>query len=142
MAQKFNLPIIEADYEPASWYAEVRGLNQEPERGRRCSKCIAYRLDKTMNFAKNNDFSWTATTLSVSRRKNAEHINNLGFELADHYKINFLGRDWKKDNGEKISQERAREAGIYRQNYCGCVYSLNTKINYSMKTDAPSSAHL
>ncbi|HPN14825.1 MAG TPA: epoxyqueuosine reductase QueH [bacterium] len=127
MAEKFNLPFITADYEPAKWYAEVRGLSHEPERGVRCVKCIAHRLDKTMSFAQNNDFSWTATTLSVSRRKNADQINALGFELAQKYKINFLGKDWKKENGEKISQNRAREAGIYRQNYCGCVYSLNTE---------------
>lgn len=127
MAQKFELPFVVADYDPAGWYAGIRGLSQEPERGRRCSKCIAYRLEKTMYFAKNNGFAWVATTLSVSRRKNADQINALGLELSRKHKINFLGKDWKKENGEKISQERARRAGIYRQNYCGCVYSLNVK---------------
>lgn len=142
MAQKFDLPFITADYEPAKWHAKVRGLSQEPERGARCAKCIAYRLDKTMNFAQKNNFTWVATTLSVSRRKNADDINALGLELARAYKINFLGKDWKKENGEKISQSRAQEAGIYRQNYCGCVYSLQSRNNYSMTTDTPSSAHL
>ncbi len=142
MAEKFDLPFITADYEPAKWYAEVRGLSQEPERGVRCTKCIASRLDKTMIFAQKNSFSWVATTLSVSRRKNAELINTLGFELASRHRINFLGKDWKKENGEKISQIKAREAGIYRQNYCGCVYSLQSRKNYSMDTDMSSSAHL
>lgn len=123
MARRFSLPFIMADYRPGAWFKHVRGLSREPERGARCEKCVAFRLDKTMEFAKQNGFDWVATTLSVSRRKNTDQINRLGSQLAEQYGINFLGRDWKKDNGEVISQARAKQANIYRQNYCGCVYS-------------------
>jgi len=124
MAQSFGLPFVTADYASADWFGAVRGLAQEPERGARCERCIAFRLNRTMAYAKKNGFSWVATTLSVSRRKNAEQINRLGQELAARHGLDFLGRDWKKENGELLSQQRARQAGIYRQNYCGCVYSI------------------
>ena len=123
MAEKFGLAFVEAVYEPPAWYRAVRGLAREPERGARCEKCIAFRLDKTFAYAAKNGFTVVATTLSVGRRKDAEQINRLGAELASHWGIGFLGRDWKKDGGEAISQARAKQAGIYRQNYCGCVYS-------------------
>ncbi len=123
MADSFKLPFIEAPYEPTEWYKAVRGLRNEPERGKRCDKCIFHRLDKTFEFAKNHDFNCVATTLSVSRRKDVNQINKIGYALAEKYGIEFIGKDWKKQEGEKISQKRAKEAGIYRQNYCGCIYS-------------------
>ena len=130
MAEKYKLPLITPDHDALNWFKAVRGLAQEPERGLRCQKCISFRLDKTMRFAKENSFEWVATTLSVSRRKNVEEINQMGHELAGVHGLKFLGKDWKKENGEVISQQRAKEAGIYRQNYCGCVYSLvRTKNN-------------
>ncbi|MDD5726615.1 MAG: epoxyqueuosine reductase QueH [Patescibacteria group bacterium] len=135
MAQGFGLPFITADYQSREWFRHVRGLAQEPEHGARCEKCIAFRLDRTMEYAKNNGFDWVATTLSVSRRKNVDQINRLGHQLAEQYCLRFLGKDWKKENGEVISQERAKQAGIYRQDYCGCVYS------YFMRTGMSSSAH-
>ena len=123
MAQGFELPFIEADYKPADWFKSVRGLKDEPERGRRCDACIYHRLDKTFHYAKENGFSAVATTLSVSRRKDVNQINAIGYDLAEKYDIEFVGRDWKKQEGEKISQQRAKDAGIYRQEYCGCIYS-------------------
>ncbi len=124
MAEKFGLVFIEAPYLPKNWFGSVRGHARGREGGERCRKCVNFRLNETFKFARTNRFDWVATTLSVSRRKNAPEINTLGAALADFHKINFLGRDWKKANGENISQERAKAAGIYRQNYCGCVYSL------------------
>jgi len=135
MAQSFNLPFIEAEYKPTEWFKSVRGLSQEPERSARCEKCINYRLNKTFQYAKENGFEWIATTLSVSRRKNAKQINSLGAELSKIYNIEFLNRDWKKQDGEKISQHRAMEAGIYRQNYCGCVYSLTSQLQKISPSD-------
>jgi hypothetical protein len=124
MADRFGLPFVEAPHDSFAWFQNVRGLAQEPEGGRRCASCIQFRLDRTFAFAKAHDFSYVATTLSVSRRKNTEQINAIGSLLSEKYSISFLGRDWKKQNGEMISQERAKTLGIYRQNYCGCVYSL------------------
>lgn len=124
MADRFRLPFLTSAYRPCDWFSAVRGLALEPERGKRCETCIAFRLDETMRYAKENGFGWVATTLSVSRRKDVDQINRLGHELAAKHETGFLGQDWKKGNGEVISQQRAKEAGIYRQNYCGCVYSL------------------
>ncbi len=129
MAQGFSLPFIEADYKPQDWFRAVRGLRDEPERGKRCDACFYHRLENTFQYAKTNDFSAVATTLSVSRRKDVNQINAIGYDLADKYGLEFVGKDWKKENGENISQQRAKEAGIYRQNYCGCIYSkLHRKI--------------
>jgi predicted adenine nucleotide alpha hydrolase (AANH) superfamily ATPase len=136
MAQGFGLTFITADYESADWFGAVRGLAQEPEKGKRCEKCISFRLDRTMAYAKNNGFSWVATTLSVSRRKNVDQINRLGHELAAQHDLEFLGRDWKKEHGELLSQQRAKQAGIYRQNYCGCVYSsLPARVSPHLPSD-------
>jgi epoxyqueuosine reductase len=129
MANNFNLPFILAPQDQKAWYKNIRGFALEPERGIRCTKCINFRLNKTFAYAKDNHFSWIATTLSVSRNKNAEQINELGKSLSKVYNLTFLGRDWKKQDGEKLSQLRAREAGIYRQNYCGCVYSINRNVD-------------
>ena len=127
MADRYRLPFIEAPHDPSAWFRSVKGLAQEPENGKRCVKCIRFRLDRTFAFAKENGFEWVATTLSVSRRKRTDMINAIGAELADSCGLRFLGRDWKKGNGEIISQERAKAAGIYRQTYCGCVYSMLRK---------------
>ncbi len=135
MADSFKLPFIEAPYNPIEWYKTIRGLRDEPERGKRCNKCIFYRLDKTFKFAKSNNFNYVATTLSVSRRKDVNQINQIGQVLAEKYKIEFIGKDWKKQEGEKISQQRAKEAGIYIQNYCGCVYSKLQSKNKALKSD-------
>jgi hypothetical protein len=124
MADRYRLPFIEAPYDPSAWTVSVAGMAREPENGKRCAACIRFRLARTFAFAKENRFEWVATTLSVSRRKRTDMINAIGAELADATGLSFLGRDWKKGNGETVSQQRAAAAGIYRQNYCGCVYSL------------------
>ncbi len=127
IADFFKLPFLVAPYDSPAWFRAVRGFAQEPERGKRCDICMGFRLDRTFAYAVENGFDAVATTLSVSRRKNVDQINRLGHQLAEKYHLSFLGKDWKKENGEALSQRRARESGIYRQNYCGCVYSLSRK---------------
>ena len=129
MADGFGVPFIQADYQSADWFKAVRGHTKDRERGSRCGLCIGFRLDRTLAYAKNHGFNCVATTLSVSRNKNADAINLIGNDLAEKYGLEFLGRDWKKEGGELISQQRAKQAGIYRQDYCGCVYSLIQKLN-------------
>jgi hypothetical protein len=131
MAEKFGLPFVEPTYSPTSWFKSIVGCEQEHEGGPRCEHCINFRLSETVKFAKQNGFEWVATTLSVSRTKNIDQINRIGHALAEMHGLKFLGEDWKKGNGEVISQQRAKETGIYRQNYCGCVYSMTDKL----KTD-------
>lgn len=127
MADKFGIDFISAPHDSPAWFRSVRGHAKDPERGPRCAKCIGFRLDRTFEYARQNNFEWIATTLSVSRRKNIDMINILGKNLANEYGLNFLGKDWKKENGELVSQQRAKAAGIYRQDYCGCVYSYRDK---------------
>ena len=136
MAASFGLPLVEAPYRPVDWFKAVRGHAQDRERGARCGLCIRFRLDRTFVYAKAHDFEWVATTLSVSRRKNSNQINALGQELAAFNAVNFLGRDWKKNRGEDLSQARAKAAGIYRQNYCGCVYSHTSRITQHATSDS------
>ena len=127
MTDKYNIELIIPEYKDTKWYKAVRGLSQEPEGGKRCTKCIAYRLEETFKYAKKHNFEWVASTLSVGRMKNADTINQIGHELAKEYSLNFYEKNWRKQNGEAISQIKAREACIYRQNYCGCVFSYTEK---------------
>lgn len=110
-------------YDHISWLEKVRTLEQEPEKGRRCSVCYQARLGQAALFAKNNGFSVFATTLSVSPYKVVSEINRIGQELASESNLEFLDRDFKKQDGFKKAAELSRELNIYRQNYCGCEFS-------------------
>ncbi len=124
MAEKYGLPFILVPQGTIDWYRAVRGHAKARENGERCRKCITHRLDAAFRYAKTHHFDIVATTVSVSRRKNIEQVHAAGRALASVHGIPFLDRDWRKGGGERESQRRAKEAGIYRQEYCGCVYSL------------------
>ena len=115
--------IMDCDYDNDVYEAKIKGLEKEPERGKRCSVCFKFRLEKTANLAKDNNFDYFATTLTVSPYKNADVINTIGKELEDIYHISYLASDFKKKNGYKRSIELSSEYNLYRQNYCGCKYS-------------------
>lgn len=112
-------------YDPARWFTAVRGLEQEPEGGRRCPVCFRLRLRQAAEFAKTNGCDCYATTLSVSPYKNAELINQLGQEEGTRAGVTFVPGDYKKQDGFKRSLVISREYNLYRQHYCGCIYSLN-----------------
>jgi len=124
MAEKYGLPFILVPQEPVAWYRAVRGHAGDRENGERCRKCIAHRMASAFDYAKRNGFDAVATTVSVSRRKKIGMVHDIGRRLSTIYGIAYLDRDWRKGGGEQESQRRAREAGIYRQEYCGCVYSV------------------
>jgi hypothetical protein len=124
MARKYGIPFVLVPQQPREWYRTVRGHAKDRENGERCRKCITHRLDAAFRYAKNHGFDIVATTVSVSRRKNIEQVHVAGRSLSEIYEIPFLDRDWRKGGGEDESQRRAKAAGIYRQDYCGCVYSL------------------
>jgi predicted adenine nucleotide alpha hydrolase (AANH) superfamily ATPase len=111
--------------ETYSWNQLVRNYANEPEGGKRCEICIKYRLLNTAKYAKENSFDFFATTLSVSPHKNTERINEIGKETGAKLGIDFLERDFEKNNGYKKSIELCKEFNIYRQNYCGCQFSQN-----------------
>lgn len=121
--QNYIKEIIEEPYDPDNWFAQVKGLEQEPERGKRCDVCFRLRLEKTAQTAQTKNFDYFASTLSISPHKDALLINQIGEELAEKYKVKFYSADWKKHGGYKKSCQIAKEHNFYRQNYCGCVYS-------------------
>lgn len=123
---KFEIPLIEDDKyqeESFSWTKIAEPYASQPEGGKRCDRCIKYRLLKTAELAKGKQFEYFATTLSVSPHKNTDQINKIGREIADKLEIHFLDRDFKDNNGYQRSIKYCKELNIYRQNYCGCIYS-------------------
>ena len=101
----------------------AQGLENEPEKGKRCYKCYNLRLEETAKIAKEKNFDYFTTTLSLSPYKNSNWINEIGENLKDKYQVEYLYSDFKKKNGYKRSIELSKEYNLYRQNYCGCIYS-------------------
>ncbi len=106
------------------WLFEVQGFENEQEGGRRCAVCIKMRIEKTGRVAIAEGFDAFTTTLTVSPHKNARFINESGFEISQQTGVPFLERDFKKRDGFKNACELANEAGLYRQNYCGCEFGF------------------
>lgn len=110
-------------YEPKKFTQIAKGLENAPEGGERCFKCYRLRLEKAAEFAKENKFDYFTTTLSISPHKNAQMLNETGAALAEKYNIPYLFSDFKKRNGYKRSCELSEIYRLYRQDYCGCIYS-------------------
>lgn len=115
---------IDADYNPEKYFELTKGLESEKEGGNRCSICFNLRLSVTAQFAKENGYDIFGTTLTVSPHKNAEVINGIGESISKQKGIDYLVADFKKKDGFKRSIVLAKEYDLYRQNYCGCVYSI------------------
>ena len=115
---------IDCDHDESEFYNAVKGLESCPEGGERCAACFALRLERTAKVCKSGGFDYFATTLTVSPLKDANLINALGFELAEKYGVRWLPTDFKKRNGYLRSIELCEKYSLYRQNYCGCVFSL------------------
>lgn len=120
----YNFEIIKSNYRDSEFYNEINGLENEPEGKKRCEKCINLRLKETAKLAKKLNFDYFTTTLSVSPHKNADFINKCGNYLEEKYKVNYLFADFKKKDGYKRSIELSNKYELYRQNYCGCKFSL------------------
>lgn len=119
--------LIEAEYEPETYFSLTKGLENEPEGGARCTVCFRQRLERTAHEAQVRDFDFYTTTLTISPHKDPVRINTIGMEYADRFGVKFLPSDFKKKNGYLRSIELSREFGLYRQNYCGCIYSMRNK---------------
>ena len=122
---KNPVKILDCDYNADEFFAVAKGLEKEPEGGKRCEKCFDLRLDFTAKTAKENKFDYFATTLTISPLKNANLINQIGESLAEKYNVKYLSSDFKKKEGYKKSIELSKKYNLYRQNFCGCVYSAN-----------------
>lgn len=119
-----GIPFIEEDPDQDRWFALTKGHKQDPERGERCMICYRMRLQKTAEYACEKNFDLFGTDLSISPHKDAGRLNAIGKELAQQFSTQYLEADFKKQDGFKKAMCISREQGFYRQNYCGCVYSL------------------
>lgn len=122
-----GVKIIDCDYDNDIYNEVIKGLENEPERGSRCTKCFYLRLDKTGEIAKKNNFEYFGTTLTVSPYKNARLLNEIGEDISKKYDIKWLYSDFKKNDGYKKSIELSKKYDLYRQDYCGCIYSRRDK---------------
>ncbi len=119
----YQIKVVEGDYEPARFFEIAKGLESCPEGGERCFACYELRLRETAKRAKAGQYDYFTTTLSISPLKNAAKLNEIGEALAQEYGVAWLPSDFKKKNGYKRSIELSKEYDLYRQDYCGCVYS-------------------
>ena len=124
LPKKNPIHFIAGDYDQKSFYEIARGHESEPEGGERCMKCYELRLRESVKIAKKYEFDYFTTTLSISPLKKADKLNEIGERLSQEYGVDYLFSDFKKKNGYKRSVELSREYGLYRQDYCGCVYSF------------------
>lgn len=120
---KNPISFMETPYTPEEFYSIAKGLEKEPEGGERCTKCYKLRLEYTARLAKELKMDYFTTTLSISPLKDAKRLNSIGLELGEIYKVPYLVSDFKKKNGYKRSVELSKEYEMYRQNFCGCIYS-------------------
>lgn len=124
LAEAFpQVSVLACDYDAPAYAQAARGLEGEPEGGARCTACFRLRLDYAARAAAAGGFPWFCTTLTVSPHKDAERLNAIGAELGEQYGVRFLPSDFKKRDGYKRSIDLSRQYGLYRQEYCGCLYS-------------------
>jgi predicted adenine nucleotide alpha hydrolase (AANH) superfamily ATPase len=123
MKVKNEIKLIEGRYDVGDFFRYVEGLEDCKEGGERCFKCYRLRLEDTAKKAKEMGFEYFSTVLSISPLKNAQKINEIGKELEEKYGVKFLTGDFKKKNGYKRSVELSKDHDLYRQDYCGCVFS-------------------
>ena len=124
---KNPVSIIVEKYNPKDFFAAVKGYEHIKEGGERCFRCYRLRLEMAAKYAKEYNFDYFCSTLSISPLKNARKLNEIGEELSEIYKISHLPNDFKKKGGYKRSIELSAEYDLYRQNYCGCVFSKNER---------------
>ena len=124
-----GIKIMDCDYDNDVYEKCIKGLENEKEGGARCLKCFRLRLEKTAKLASMNNFDYFCTTLTVSPYKNSQVINNIGKELMNMYNVKWLYSDFKKEEGYKHSIALSKQYNLYRQDYCGCIYSIRNKID-------------
>ena len=122
---KHPISFVEGDFDKERFFQSVKGLENEPERGARCNVCFELRLGEAALMARQMNMDYFTTTLSISPMKDAALLNDIGSKMEEKYGVKYLHSDFKKKNGYKRSCELSQEYGMYRQDYCGCVFSYN-----------------
>ena len=122
---KLGFEFIDADYDKDNWFKRVKGLENEPERGKRCTKCFDIRFERSALYAKENSFKVFATTLGISRWKDMNQINEAGLRAASRYdEVKYWDFNWRKEGGSSRMIEISKREHFYQQEYCGCVFSM------------------
>lgn len=123
LLKELDVKFLDIDYLNEEYHNTIKGYENEPENGARCPLCYKLRMEKTAKLAKDNNFDYFCTTLTVSPHKPSKIINEIGLDLEKEYHIPYLLSDFKKEDGYKRSIELSKEYDLYRQDYCGCLYS-------------------
>jgi|YelNatPaOPRAMG01_1025707.scaffolds.fasta_scaffold00049_59 predicted adenine nucleotide alpha hydrolase (AANH) superfamily ATPase len=127
LCQQLGVPYRVGPYDADRWFQLTAGLEDEPEKGRRCEVCFRMRLERAAQEAKVAGCQYFAAVLTVSPHKDARRINDIGAEIGQRFGVQYVPTDLKKKDGFRRSVELSRELGLYRQNYCGCLYSLRSR---------------
>jgi predicted adenine nucleotide alpha hydrolase (AANH) superfamily ATPase len=128
IAERYNLPLIIGNYDFHDFFERAKGLEREKENGKRCFECFGLRLGITAKIAKEKKFDYFATTLSASPFKDSVMINEIGGKLGKKFDVKFLAKKSSKDDSYRRSIELCKKFDVYRQNYCGCILSLNNNV--------------
>ncbi len=135
-AEKLGIPFIDADYDVQNWFSRAKGLENEPERGERCTKCFDMRFERTALYAFENNFKIITSSLGISRWKDMDQINNCGLRVAEKYEgVNYWTYNWRKAGGASRMYEIAKKEEFYKQEYCGCIYSLRDSNEWRRKNN-------
>ena len=136
--EALDFKFIDADYDKDNWFDRIKGLEDEPERGERCTKCFDMRFERSALFAHENNFSLFATTLGISRWKDLHQVNNSGLRAANRYdNLAFWDFNWRKQGGSSRMIEISKREEFYQQEYCGCVYSLRDTNKWRKENNRP-----
>ncbi len=134
--KKLGFEFIDADYDKDNWFERVKGLENEPERGKRCTECFDMRFERTALYANENNYDVFATTLGISRWKDMNQINNSGKRSAKKYdNLDYWDFNWRKKGGSSRMIEISKRENFYQQEYCGCVYSLRDTNRWRKKNN-------
>ena len=125
VCKKFNVPFVSLPYEPEVWYQAIRGLENEPERGKRCSVCFELRLKRAAQYAKENGFTIFSSVLGISRHKDLEQVNAAAAHAQQAVGLPYDTTNWRKGGLEELRRALNQEMQLYNQTYCGCVFSKN-----------------
>lgn len=130
-AEKLGIPFVDADYDVQNWFARAKGMEKEPEKGIRCTMCFDMRFERTALHAHENGFKIITSSLGISRWKDMNQINGSGERAASHYPgVTYWTYNWRKEGGGTRMYDIAKRESFYKQEYCGCIYSLRDTNNW------------
>jgi len=133
-AEKHNIPFVDCDYDTDNWFARAKGMEWEPERGKRCTMCFDMRFERTALYAHEHGFPVITSSLGISRWKNMEQINQSGLRAAEPYPdVQYWTFNWRKGGGSQRMIEISKREHFYMQEYCGCIYSLRDTNAWRLK---------